>query len=279
MKLEERFPKKRAYITGAASGLGYVIAEELASRGWKLLLSDIDEPGLKKAQDKLSKYIKESGSEVITQVMDVTRFEDFEESARIVENEWSGIDLVFNNAGIAIAGKMEETSLDEWKRVIDVDLWSVIYGCKVFIPMLKRQNNGYIINTASSAGTLAAAEMAGYNVAKAGVVSLSETLRVELSPNNIGVTVVCPTVFKTGLDRSINSESKMGRKLIKQLHESTVTSEDILRDILTAIDKRKLYVMTQADARWGWRVKRFFPELAPRIFSYLYINKKWIFAD
>lgn len=189
------------------------------------------------------------------------------------------MDLVFNNAGIASAGAIDELSMEDWQKTINVDLWSVIYGCKIFAPILKQQGGGYIINTASSAGTLAGPEMAAYNVAKAGVVSLSETLKTELHKDNIGVTVICPTVFVTSLDETLTGGRLMENNLIRQLKRSTVSAQDIVDDVISAVEKNRLYVMTQADAKWGWRFKRLFPQLYTTVIGYFYRNKKWIYAQ
>lgn len=185
--------------------------------------------------------------------------------------------MVFNNAGVAGAGKMEEIEQSEWERVLNIDLWSVIYGCRAFIPMLKKQGCGHIINTASSAGTLSSAEMANYNVAKAGVVSLSETIKIELAPYNVGVTVVCPTVFKTNLGDSMGSNTAFEKNLQAQLNESKVTSADIVKKTFTAISKNRLYVMPQIDASMGWKIKRWMPELYAKLMSYCYKNRLWIY--
>lgn len=275
MNLEQKFPQKRAFVTGAASGLGLGICEHLAAQGWKLLIADINAERLAQADTKLQSL----GATTLPMVFDVTDYKALEGAASAIEDTWGGVDLVFNNAGIAICGAIDELSLEDWQKTLDIDLWSVIYGCKIFTPMLKRQGGGYIINTASSAGTLAAPEMACYNVAKAGVVSLSETLKVELNKNNIGISVVCPTVFATSLSDSLTGGRPMEESLLRQLERSKVSVKDITDDVIRAIEKDRLYVITQADARWGWRLKRFFPEFYASIISYLYGNKKWIYAD
>ena len=275
MDLEKKFPKKRAFITGAASGLGLAICERLARQGWKLLIADINAERLVQAESTL----KELGAETLSMVIDVTVYESLEKAANTIQEAWSGVDLVFNNAGIATAGAIDELTLEDWERTINIDLWSVIYGCKVFTPMLKQQGGGYIINTASSAGTMAPPEMAAYNVAKAGVVSLSETLKIELCRDNIGVTVICPTVFVTSLGESIGTDRAMEKSLRKQLEISKVTPEHIVDDLITAIERDRLYVMTQSDAKWGWRFKRFFPEFYASFIGYFYRNRKWIFSD
>lgn len=269
---EQRFPEKRAFITGAASGLGLEFAERLARAGWRLLIADINADPLAKAE----KTLQAMGGTIISVVLDVTSHQGLDAVAARIKQEWGGVDIIFNNAGVAGAGEIDTLSLEEWRRIIDVDLWSVIYGCRAFIPLLKEQGGGYIVNTASSAGTLAAPQMANYNVAKAGVVSLSETLKVELSPFNIGVTVVCPTVFKTNLDKSFTGTA-FEENLAQQLRESRVTSADVADVVFEKINKNRLYAMPQADARWGWRIKRWFPEGYCRLLSYLYIKRKWLF--
>lgn len=275
MTLEQRFPKQRAFITGAASGLGLAISERLAARGWKLLLADINQQRLDETYDMLIGR----GAQVRKLAVDVTDYAALEGAAAQLVEHWGGVDMVFNNAGIATAGAIDELELDDWRRTVDIDLWSVIYGCKIFTPMLKQQGSGYIVNTASSAGTLAGPEMAAYNVAKAGVVSLSETLKPELRKDNIGVTVICPTVFVTSLGDSMTTGRNMEQNLVRQLEKSRVSAGDIADDVLRAIEKNRLYVMPQADARWGWRLKRLFPELFSRLIAYLYGNKKWIYAE
>jgi NAD(P)-dependent dehydrogenase (short-subunit alcohol dehydrogenase family) len=275
MNLEQKFPQKRAFVTGAASGLGLAICERLAHSGWKLLIADINAERLAQAEQKLQAL----GAQTLSRVIDVTQYSAQQDAANAIQDAWGGVDLVFNNAGIATAGAIDELSIEDWERTIDIDLWSVVYGCKIFAPMLKQQGGGHIINTASSAGTLAGPEMAAYNVAKAGVVSLSETLKTELSKDNIGVTVVCPTVFVTSLGDTMTGRTQMEDNLMRQLQASKVSAQDIVQDVMAAIEKDRLYVMTQADARWGWRLKRFFPELYPRVIGYFYRNKKWIYAQ
>jgi NAD(P)-dependent dehydrogenase (short-subunit alcohol dehydrogenase family) len=275
MNLEEKFPSKRAVVTGAASGLGLAICKRLATSGWKILITDINASKLAEAETSLQAL----GAHILSVVIDVTNYEALEGAEQLLIENWGGVDLVFNNAGIATAGTIEELTETDWRNTIGIDLWGVINGCRVFSPLLRKQGCGHIINTASSAGTLAPPEMSAYNVAKAGVVSLSETLKIELSRHNVGVTVICPTVFGTPLGDSIPSPTRaMEISLLDQLKTSKVTPEIIVADTIKAVERNRLYVMSQADAKWGWRFKRFFPETYASLLAYLYRNNKSIFT-
>ena len=273
----KKFPEKRVFITGAASGLGRALALAFANEGWRIAATDINQERL----DETCQQIEALGGTALNLLCDVTSYSAIEKAALILEENWGGIDIIINNAGIADAGPMEELSLASWKRMLDIDLWSVIFGCKAFIPMLKRQGGGHIVNTASSAGIACAPEMANYNVAKAGVIALSETLKAELASHNIGVTVIAPTVFKTNLGETLidGHDTGMGRSLRKELERTTVTSEQITEQTLQAIRKNKLYVLPQKDAKRAWRMKRLFPELYFNLLALLYRKRLWVFSD
>ena len=272
----KRFPQKRVFITGAASGLGRALAVAFAKDGWRVAASDIHEQRL----SATCQLIQKLGGEALYIPCDVTSYNAIKSAASVLEETWGGVDIVINNAGIADAGMMEELSLERWQRMLDIDLWSVIYGCKAFIPMLKRQGNGYIVNTASSAGIACAPEMANYNVAKAGVIALSETLKTELADHNIGVTVVAPTVFKTNLmETMVNNQSTgMGQSLRTEMEKSSVSAEQITAQTLKAIERNRLYVLPQKDAKRAWRMKRLFPELYFNLLTFLYRKRLWVFS-
>ena len=110
----------------------------------------------------------------------------------MLKKKWNGVDILINNAGVAAAGYFEKIPLDRWDWIIDINLKSIIYGCRAFIPQFKEQGSGYIVNVASNAGIASLPEMGSYNVTKAAAISASETLRTELSPRNIGVLSCAP---------------------------------------------------------------------------------------
>lgn len=272
----KRFPKQRVFITGAASGFGKALAIEFAKEGWKVAVSDIDEQGLQKTVAD----VDQAGGEGFGFRCDVTKPDALDEAAEKIRNKWGGVDIVINNAGIAGGGKMEEISLESWQRILDINLWSVIYGCRTFIPMLREQGGGYIVNVASSAGILSAPEMSNYNVTKAAVISLSETLRAELAQDNIGVTAVAPTFFRTNLvdnsARDASSEKAFG--FFKEaMMSSKYTSDVIARHTLRAIDRNRLYVIPQGDGKLNWWIKRLAPNFFNSLFGWLYKRKLYVF--
>jgi NAD(P)-dependent dehydrogenase (short-subunit alcohol dehydrogenase family) len=246
-------PSPHAVITGAGSGFGRALALELAGRGSRLTISDIN----LKAVEETAQLAESSGAKgVRAQRCDVTRVEDIEALAAAAEQP---IDLVVNNAGVSSGGRVGELPLKDWRWTIDVDLFGVIHGCHVFVPMLRAQGHGHVLNVASAAGLLAAPMMGAYNVAKAGVVALSETLSGELVGSNVGVTVLCPTFFQTDIAKSGRFTNEQTRARAEQLVAKGKSAEVVARYALAACARNDLYAIPMADGRWMWRLKRAAP--------------------
>ena len=186
---------KSAVITGAASGIGRALAVAWARRGWKIGIADIDVEG---AERTLGMVEQVGGMGDIFKC-DVSNLDDVQAMADHFFAAWGKVDILVNNAGIAVMGFVGEVPLKEWQRVMDINLWGVIYGCHAFVPRMREQGGGNIVNLASSAGVVSMSEMGPYNTTKASVISLSETLRTELASDGIGVTVVCPMFIDTDI--------------------------------------------------------------------------------
>jgi NAD(P)-dependent dehydrogenase (short-subunit alcohol dehydrogenase family) len=263
----KRFPQKRVVITGAGSGLGRAMSIEFARLGWNVCVSDIDMERAKATET----LVTQSGGKPFGVRCDVTQPEQLEDLADALKQHWGGVDIVINNAGVAAAGYMEKISLKTWDWIIALNLKSVIYGCRAFIPLLEQQGNGHIVNVASNAGIAALPEMSCYNVTKAAVICLSETLKVELNPKNIGVTVVAPTFFKTNLMDQFTSPDPRQREMADAFfNKSKVTSEDVARHVIRAVKRNKLYVITQIDGKFCWFCKRMTPEIYFKVLSWIY---------
>lgn len=267
MDLNKKFPDKRVVITGAGSGLGRALALEFARKKWKIAIAEIND---ERAEETAVMACKAGGT-AITIHCDVTKPEDLDNVLKKLLQEWHGVDILINNAGVASAGWFEKIPLEKWDWIIGLNTNSIIHGCRSFIPYFKERKSGYIVNVASNAGIASLPEMASYNATKAAAISLTETLRIELAASNIGVSVVCPTFFKTNLMDQFSSPDERQRKLADTFFgHATVTSENVARHTIESIEKNRFYVITQKDGRNIWRMKRFAPELYFKVFGMVY---------
>jgi len=197
---------------------------------------------------------------------DVSVQSQVEDLALFAELEFGGAPTVLiNNAGVGIGGKpVGSIGFDDWNWALGINLWGVVHGCETFVPQMRASGRGGIINVASAAGFAAAPTMGPYNVGKAGVMSLSETLAAELSGSGVGVTVLCPTFVKTNVavdGRITERSSELAQKLMRW---TGFTPERVAVTTLDALDKGRLYVVPQIDAKAIWLLKRLVPTLYTR---------------
>lgn len=253
-------------ITGGGSGLGRALALAFASAGWDVALCDINEVGSAGTAEQAQRL----GAQVLWQRVDVTDAEAVAAWADAVYARWGGCDALINNAGVAAIGSVGEVSLEDWRWCIDVDLFGVIHGCHAFVPRMKAQRRGHVVNVASIAAYALAGLMGPYNVAKAGVVALSETLRVELAPHGVEVTVVCPAFFRTNLGQTMRApgEGLLG-KAKKLVEGSELSAEVIAGHILDAVETRRPVVVEPAMARGIFWLRRLLPVEAGAILTRL----------
>jgi NAD(P)-dependent dehydrogenase (short-subunit alcohol dehydrogenase family) len=251
-----------AVITGAGSGIGAAFATELARRGGRIVCSDIDETAARATADA----IMSDGGSALAVRCDVTQIEDVHGLANKAQDWFDGPPtLVVNNAGVGAGGTpIGETSLDDWNWVLSINLWGPINGCHVFAPILRDARYGGIINVASAAAFGAAPGMAAYNVSKAGVLSLSETLAAELSGTGVNVTVLCPTFVKTNIVESGRITAQSTQLADRLMRWTGFSPERVARMCLDTNDRGGLYCMPQPDARIGWGIKRFTPTVYTR---------------
>lgn len=279
MQLEKRFPLKRVLITGANSGFGKAMAMHFGQKGWRVAVTGRRPDAVHAAAEEVRRA---GAAEVLEMKIDVARSEDFEAAARIVEERWGGLDILVNNAGIMDSAKLHEITLEQWHRIVDINLWGVIHGCHAFVPMLIRQQSGYVLNMASSAGLFALPEMAHYSVPKAAVIALSETMKAELARYGIGVTVSCPAAFssdilnKEGVD---TSRSVTLRSLDKDQQTGRHTSESVAAHAIRNMERNHLYDIAHDSMEVLWLIKRLMPETIYRLFAWMYANRKWRFKD
>jgi NAD(P)-dependent dehydrogenase (short-subunit alcohol dehydrogenase family) len=264
------FPKSvtrhaRAVVTGAGSGIGRAFAMELAERGAQVVCADIDDGSAQETVDLVEqKGGRGSGIAIACDVASSAEVLELRDRAIT----WFGAapTLLVNNAGIGAGGaNVGHFSLADWERTLGINLWGAVYGCHHFLPTMKAAGHGGIVNVASAAGFAAGPRMAAYNVSKAGVMSLSETLAAELSGSGVRVTVLCPTFVKTNIFAGELIEPGAALAAAKIAKYVGMSPEKVAAMTLDAHDKGRLYVVPQVDARAIWLAKRLAPTTHVRI--------------
>ncbi|MBC2657400.1 SDR family oxidoreductase [Pseudomonas sp. MSSRFD41] len=246
----------RMMITGAGSGLGREIALRWAREGWRLALSDVNEAGL---QETL-KRVRQAGGDGFVQRCDVRDYSQLTALAQACELKFGGIDIIVNNAGVASGGFFSELSLEDWDWQIAINLMGVVKGCKAFLPLLE-QSKGRIINIASMAALMQGPAMSNYNVAKAGVVALSESLLVELAQQEIAVHVVCPSFFQTNLLDSFRGPTPaMKAQVGKLLESSPISASQIADYVHQQVQAGQFMILPHEQGRLAWTLKQHNPQ-------------------
>ena len=252
--------RDRVLVTGAASGLGLALVARLLERDCRVLATDVHA----ERPDSLSALgaTTPGGGSLTYRRLDVRSDEEWESAREWVEDAWKGIDVVVNNAGVASGGRIELTTSEEWEWITEINLLGVARGCRTFVPLLKQQRWGTIVNTASAAGLVHPPRMSEYNAVKAGVVALSETLRWELEPYGVAVSVVCPSFFRTNLADSIRSADPDARASARELIDGSKRSADTVAvEVLRQFDAGKHLILPDREARIAYAAKRFVPSL------------------
>ena len=254
------FPEPlRAVITGAGGGLGRALSLDLAGRGASLVVSDVDQESV----EQTAELVRAEGTQVEVVPCDVTDRDAVFALIDETEKRLGGIDLIANNAGVSVGGPFDEISIEDWRWAIDINLWGVIYGCQAAVPKMKAQGRGYILNVASAAGLLTPPVMSAYNVSKAAVVALSETLYAEYKSTGIRVSVLCPTFFRTQIVEAGRGATtpKENARIIRWMERSKVQAPEVAKSAIDSLQDVKLYVLPMQDGEVAWRMKREAPEM------------------
>lgn len=247
----------RVLVTGAGSGLGRALALRYARDGYAVACADIVP---ERAQETLA-LLPGSGHHALK--VDVGDDASMDALRASLEHVWDSIDVVVNNAGVASGGSLLEADMAEWQWMLNINLLGVVRGCRAFVPWLVRQKRGRVINIASFAALAGAPNIMSYGVAKAGVYTLSEQLRAELADKGVGVSVVCPSFFKTNLCENFRSGDggKMKHVATRLMEQARESADDIANAIVDQANAGTFLILPTATERSRWRMKRWFPNL------------------
>lgn len=242
---------RRVLVTGGASGLGLALATAFLDRGDRVIVTDLAptdaRPDTVPAD---ARYLR----------LDVRSEDEWQAARAEVEAIWGGLDVLVNNAGIAQGGRIEMLTEDDWRQIVDINLLGVARGCRTFVPMLKAQGSGRIVNTASLAGLVHPPTMSSYTAVKAAVVAISESLRWELEPFGVDVSVICPSFFRTNLASSLNSSDPAASGFASKLIDrSERGATEIAAEVMTGLDAGQFLILPDPEARKSYRGKRLLP--------------------
>lgn len=261
----KEFKDKVAVITGAASGIGRALAERCAEEGMKVVLADIEEEALLKAEEGM----KASGATALSVLTDVSKYNDVESLAQKTINTFGAVHLLFNNTGVSGGKTVWESTISDWKWIMGVNLWGVIHGIRVFVPiMLEKNDECHIVNTASMAGLVSSPSLGIYKVTKAGIITISETLHHELKQRGakINVSVLCPGWVSTRVSDSVrnrpvellNDTFEVNTNLkheavLKELRSAVkygMSLKEVADCVFNGIKEKRLYIFTHPD----WKI-------------------------
>ena len=272
LTLSRRYAQRRAFITGAGSGLGRALALILAADGWSLGLTDISQEALSETSTLVTGYGVRTYSycyDVADKFAYKSAFDDF-------ISHTSGIDLLINNAGVGDGGVFGEYDLANWDWIVSINQMGVIYGTHYAVPNMRKQRSGHIINIASAAGYATLANMSMYSVPKAAVIAFSESIYAELRPAGIHVSVAMPTFFRTNImqhGRGNDQAMSLGDAMLQRSH---IMPEEVAMKILTQAGSGRFHIFHPFEARVVWYVKRFLPHTFLRVKAFLFKHKSWL---
>ncbi len=254
---------RTALVTGAARGIGRATALAAAQRGADLVLCDVNEEGLAETAGAA----EELGRRVLARRVDVSDAEAMRAFAEEVHGRVAAVDLLVNNAGVAVGGRFLDTLLEDWEWLVRINLLGVVHGCHFFVPaMVARGRGGHVVNVSSAAGYAAASALAAYSSTKFAVLGLSEALREELEPHGIGVTAACPGIIDTGITRAARLRGDAARperreRMIALYERRGYSAERVARNLLRAVQRNRAVAPISPEAWSFYVLKRVSPAL------------------
>jgi NAD(P)-dependent dehydrogenase (short-subunit alcohol dehydrogenase family) len=259
--MADSLAEKVAIVTGGGSGIGEAVSRELARRGARVVVADINSGDAR----RVAAAIADSGGRATASSVDVSKEQDIRGLVEDTASSYGRLDYQFNNAGIAIGGDARDLTLDQWRRVLDVDLYGVLYGTLAAYPIMVEQGFGHIVNTSSGAGLVPTPLSAPYCTAKYAVVGLSLSLRLEGADLGVKVSVVCPGYVRTKIfDTAV--VVGMPRELVNRPpgRIKMIEAAQAARVILGGVARNQAVIAFPRYIRWAWRAACLFPRVLDR---------------
>lgn len=252
----QRIEGRVAVVTGAASGIGRATAKHLSERGCIVAAVDVDEAGLA----SLAEEVHATGRKLSTHRVDVANRDQMAALPDAVVAEHGAVQIVINNAGVALGQELEEVSWEDFDWLVGINFWGVVHGCRFFLPHLRQSDEGHIVNVSSMFGFAGLPSQGPYCATKAAVRSLTETLHAELGSSNVGVTSVHPGGIKTNIVRNARFDDDGDREGAIELFERFGTDPEVVaRRIVRAIERSQLRLLITPEARALDFAKRLIP--------------------
>jgi NAD(P)-dependent dehydrogenase (short-subunit alcohol dehydrogenase family) len=254
---------RTAVVTGAGSGIGRASALAFARRGADLAICDLNEAGL----EETAASARARGVDVLARRVDVSRAEEMQAFADAVHARVPAAAIVMNNAGVGLGGGVLETTLEDWRWIVDINLMGVVHGVHCFVPaMVRARRGGQVVNVASMAGYVATSSLPAYATTKYAVIGLSESLREELAAHGIGVTAVCPGVINTAIVRTsrmrgATADEKLRGEMARFFERRNYTPERVAENVCKAIARNRAVAPISPEAWVMYYAKRLAPGL------------------
>lgn len=248
------FRDRVAVVTGGAGGIGMAMARAFAARGARLVLADLDEEALGRAEKELGA----EGADLLAVQTDVTRRESVALLADMAVRRFGAVHIVCNNAGVAVGGRLLDATPEDWEFTMSVNFWGVVHGMATFCPLLiEQKQGGHVVNTASMAGLVGMEGLGVYSASKFAVVGLTESLQRELRSHDIGVSVLCPMIVQTQINQNsvrMRPEHLRGSEQAVPSGEvpmvgGVIPAAAVAERVVRGVETRSLYILTHPEQR------------------------------